>query len=92
MADRSVATTDTLETMRATFNSTAGDVGDISTLNNAFTGTPTDVVESCNKNLTSIGNITDLNNSFTGTATDLVEAVNSKATQGFSVAMAVALG
>ena len=120
MADRSVATTDTLETMRATFNSTAGDVGDISTLNNAFTGTPTDLVEganknltsigtiadlnnaftgtptdlveSCNKNLTSIGNITDLNNSFTGTPTDLVEAVNSKATQGFSVAMAVALG
>ena len=64
MADREVATTDTLETMRTTYNSTSTDVGDIG----------------------------DLNNSFTGTPTDLVEAVNSKATQGFSVAMAVALG
>ena len=120
MADRSVATTDTLETFRTTFNSSAADVGDIATLNNAFTGTPTDLVdghnknltsigaiadlnnaftgtptdlvESCNKNLTSIGNIADLNNTFTGTPTDLVEAVNSKANEGFSVAMAVALG
>jgi hypothetical protein len=64
MADRSVATTDTLETFRSTYNSTSTDVGDIG----------------------------DLNNSFTGTPTDIVEAVNSKATQGFSVAMAVALG
>ena len=29
MADRSVATTDTLETFRSTYNSTATDVGDI---------------------------------------------------------------
>ena len=36
--------------------------------------------------------IGDLNNTFTGTPTDVVEAVNSKATTGFSVAMAVALG
>ena len=64
MADRSVATTDTLETLRSTYNSTSTDVGDITTLNDAFSGTPTDVVE----------------------------AVNSKATQGFSIAMAVALG
>ena len=64
MADREVATTDTLETMRTTYNNTATDVGDIGNLNNSFTGPPT----------------------------DLVEAVNSKATQGFSVAMAVALG
>ena len=64
MADRSVATTDTLETLRSTYNSTATDLGDITTLNDAFTGTPTDVVE----------------------------AVNSKSTQGFSIAMAVALG
>ena len=92
MADRSVATTDTLEVLRTTYNSTAGDVGDIATLNNAFSGTPTDVVEGHNKNLTSIGAIADLNNSFTGTPTVLVEAVNAKATQGFSVAMAVALG
>ena len=35
MADRSVATTDTLETFRTTFNSLAGDVGDISSLTGA---------------------------------------------------------
>ena len=64
MADRSVADTNTFEVFRTTYNSTAQDVGDIGTLNNAFTGT----------------------------ATDLVEAVNSKATAGFSIAMAVALG
>ena len=64
MADRNVATTDTLETMRTTYNSTSTDVGDIGNLNNTFTGTPT----------------------------DLVEAVNSKSTQGFTIAMAVALG
>ena len=29
MADRTVAVTDTLETFRTTYNSTAGDVGDI---------------------------------------------------------------
>ena len=47
MADRSVAVTDTLETFRTTFNSTAGDVGDIADLLSA-TGTiasSTDVVE-----------------------------------------------
>ena len=64
MADRNVATTDTLEQFRTTYNSTATDVGDIATLNNTFTGTPTDVIE----------------------------AVNSKSTQGFTIAMAVALG
>ena len=64
MADRSVATTDTLETLRSTYNSTSTDLGDITTLNDTFTGTPTDVVE----------------------------AVNSTSTQGFSIAMAVALG
>jgi hypothetical protein len=45
-----------------------------------------------NSTSTDVGDIGDLNNSFTGTPTDIVEAVNSKATQGFSVAMAVALG
>ena len=47
MADRSVAVTDTLETFRTTFNSTAGDVGDIADLLSA-TGTiasSTDIVE-----------------------------------------------
>ena len=64
MADRNVTTTDTLETLRTTYNSTSVDVGDIATLNNSFTGPPTDVIE----------------------------AVNSKSTQGFTIAMAVALG
>ena len=39
-----------------------------------------------------IGDIGNLNASFSGTPTDLVEAVNSKTSQGFSIAMAVALG
>ena len=47
MADRSVATTDTLETFRTTFNSLAGDVGDISSLTSAsgVIASSTDVVE-----------------------------------------------
>ena len=47
MADRTVAVTDTLETLRTTYNSTAGDVGDIADLQSA-TGTiasSTDIVE-----------------------------------------------
>ena len=47
MADRSVAVTDTLETLRTTYNSTAGDVGSISSLTSA-SGTiasSTDIVE-----------------------------------------------
>ena len=47
MADRTVAVTDTLETLRTTYNSTAGDVGDISSLTGA-SGTiadSTDIVE-----------------------------------------------
>ena len=64
MADRTVPTTDSIETWRTTYNSSAVDVGDIGNLNAVFSGTPT----------------------------DLVEAVNSKTSQGFSIAMAVALG
>jgi hypothetical protein len=45
-----------------------------------------------NSSSTDIGDIGQLNNTFPGTPTDLVEAVNSKTTQGFSIAMAVALG
>ena len=47
MADRSVATTDTLETLRTTFNSLAGDIGDISSLTSAsgVIASSTDVVE-----------------------------------------------
>ena len=52
MADRNVTTTDTLETLRTTYNSTSVDVGDIATLNNSFTGTPTDVIEAVNSKST----------------------------------------
>ena len=54
MADRSVASTATLEVFRTTYNSTGTDVGDITTLNNSFTGTATDLVEGVNKNTTTI--------------------------------------
>ena len=47
MADRSVATTDTLETFRTTYNSTATDVGDIADLTGAsgVIASSTDIVE-----------------------------------------------
>ena len=45
-----------------------------------------------NSSAQDIGDIGTLNTTFTATPTDLVEAVNSKATAGFSIAMAVALG
>ena len=45
MADRNVATDDTIEDLRSTYNSTSTDIGDIANLNNTFSGTPTDVVE-----------------------------------------------
>ena len=48
MADRSVASTATLEVFRTTYNSTGTDVGDIGTLNDSFTGTATDVIEAVN--------------------------------------------
>ena len=64
MADRNVATDDTIEDLRSTYNSTSTDVGEIANLNAAFTGTPTDVVE----------------------------AIGTKATKGFSIAIAAALG
>ena len=47
MADRTVATTDTLETLRTTYNSTATDVGDIASVTSA-SGTiasSTDIIE-----------------------------------------------
>ena len=47
MADRSVATTDVLDTLRTTYNSTAADVGDISSLTGAsgLIASATDIVE-----------------------------------------------
>ena len=57
MADRSVASSATLEVFRTTYNSTATDVGDITTLNDSFTGTATDLVEATNKNTTTIATL-----------------------------------
>ena len=45
MADRNVATDDTIEDLRSTYNSTSTDIGEIANLNAPFTGTPTDVIE-----------------------------------------------
>ena len=52
MADRTVPTTDTFDQWRQTYNLTGQDVGDISQLNNTFTGTPTDLVEAVNSKTT----------------------------------------
>ena len=49
MAARSVAPEDTFADFRQTYIETCTDIGDITTLNNTFTGTPTDLVEACNK-------------------------------------------
>ena len=64
MADRNVPATDTIEDLRATYNLSSTDIGDIANLNATFTGTPTDVIE----------------------------AIGTKASKGFSVAIAAALG
>ena len=53
MADRTVPTSDTFDQWRTTYNLTGTDVGDIATLNNTFTGTPTDLVEAINSKSTS---------------------------------------
>jgi len=49
MADRSVAPENTFADFRDTYIATCTDIGDISTLNNTFSGTPTDLVEACNR-------------------------------------------
>ena len=48
MADRSVDANETFADFRDTYIATCTDIGDISTLNNTFSGTPTDLVEACN--------------------------------------------
>jgi len=52
MADRTVPTTDTFDQWRTTYNLTGTDVGEIANLNNAFSGTPTDLVEAINSKTT----------------------------------------
>ena len=49
MAARSVTANETFADFRETYIATCTDIGDITTLNNSFTGTPTDLVEACNK-------------------------------------------
>jgi hypothetical protein len=68
MADRSVATTQTLDTFRTTFNSLATDVGDIASITSA-SGTiasATDVIEAVVQLNTKIGTITSGSSVFTG--------------------------
>ena len=48
MAVRNVVPEDTFADFRETYIGTCTDIGDISTLNNSFSGTPTDLVEACN--------------------------------------------
>ena len=48
MADRSVDTNETFADFRKTMNETMTDIGDMTTLGNVFSGTPTDMVEACN--------------------------------------------
>ena len=45
-----------------------------------------------NSTSTDIGDIANLNATFSGTPTDVVEAIGTKATKGFSIAIAAALG
>ena len=52
MADRTVPTTNTFDQWRITYNLTGTDVGEISNLNNTFSGTPTDLVEAVNSKTT----------------------------------------
>ena len=49
MEARNVAPEDTFADFRQTYIETCTDIGDITTLNNSFTGTATDLVEACNK-------------------------------------------
>jgi len=48
MAIRSVNADALFAEFRKTMNETLTDVGDISTLDDGFSGTPTDMVEACN--------------------------------------------
>ena len=48
MADRNVTAADTFAEFRNTMNGTMTDIGDVSTLGDSFSGTPTDIVEACN--------------------------------------------
>jgi len=61
MADRAVATTDTLDTLRTTYNSTAADVGDIASVTGAsgVIASATDIVEAITLMNTEVTGIKD---------------------------------
>ena len=83
MADRSVATTDVLDTLRTTFNSTAADVGDIASVTGAsgIIASATDLVEAItlmNTEVTAIKNGTatfETKITFEGATADAHETV-----------------
>ena len=52
MAARSVTPEETFADFRETYIATCTDIGDITTLNNTFAGTATDLVEACNSKST----------------------------------------
>ena len=56
------------------------------------TDTIEDLRATYNGTSTDVGDFTNLNASFTGTPTDVIEAIGTKASKGFSVAIAAALG
>lgn len=113
MADRSVLASNSFETFRTTFNSTASDVGDIANLL-AATGTiasSTDIVEAIVAlNAVAFDATANIsfgsNNTFSGSSTFAGVTLSSGAltfadgtsqstaatTQGFAIAVAVALG
>jgi hypothetical protein len=49
MAVRSVAADETFAEFRETYIATSTDIGDITTLGNSYSGTPTDLVEKINQ-------------------------------------------
>tara|TARA_Y100000816_G_scaffold79079_1_gene53858 strand:+ start:497 stop:838 length:342 start_codon:yes stop_codon:yes gene_type:complete len=113
MADRSVLASNSFETFRTTFNSTASDVGDIANLLAAsgIIASSTDIVEAivalnavafdATANISFSGN-----NTFSGSSTfagltlssgsltfaDGTSQSSAATTQGFAIAVAVALG
>ena len=101
MADRQVLGTNTFEEFRQTFNSTAVDVGDIANILNAtgVIANATDVVEAVvalNSNVTdgNFTNITVTGNISNGSGVNLTLPLAGGiiSTQGFSIALATALG
>ena len=51
-----------------------------------------DLRSTYNSTSTDIGEIANLNVAHTGTPTDVIEAIGTKASKGFSIAIAAALG